>query len=151
MLDRLRRLLSGETDGSGHRPDRVQVATCALLLEMAHADKRYDPDEEDLVEEHLQQHFDLTGEELADLVRDARDARRQSADLFQFAREINAVCSAEEKLAIMETLWRIVYADGVLDKYEDALARQLATLLRLSPRDAIDLKVKVLRGDNGGE
>ena len=59
-----------------------------------------------------------------------------------------ASLNLEEKLAIMETLWRIVYADGVLDKYEDALARQLAGLLRLSPRQAIDLKLRVL-GEQG--
>ena len=44
----------------------------------------------------------------------------------------------------MEALWRIVYADGVLDKHEDALARQLTTLLRISPKKSIELKVKVL-------
>ncbi len=44
----------------------------------------------------------------------------------------------------MESLWRIVYADGTLDRYEDALMRQLTTLLRLSPREVIDLKLRVL-------
>jgi uncharacterized tellurite resistance protein B-like protein len=145
MLDRLRRLLSGDASASGQNPDRVQVATCALLLEMAQADKRYDPDEEDLVATHLRSHFALDDAALTALLEDAREARRHSADLFQFAREINAACTEDEKLAIMKTLWRIVYADGILDKYEDALARQLAGLLRLSPRAAIDLKVEVLR------
>jgi uncharacterized tellurite resistance protein B-like protein len=70
--------------------------------------------------------------------------RRQSHDLFQFAKEINAHFSREEKLEIMDTLWRIIYADGVLDKYEDALIRQLATLLRLTHREMIEAKVAVL-------
>jgi len=151
MFDQLRRLLSGSAGEGGDRPDKVQVATCALLLEMAHADKHYDPEEKDLVLDHLSCHFDLPAGQLEALLEDAHQARRQSADLFQFAREINAACSLEEKLAIMETLWRIVYADGVLDRYEDALARQLAALLRLSPRDAIDLKLKVLAEQPEGE
>jgi uncharacterized tellurite resistance protein B-like protein len=143
MLSHLRRLLSiadAEEKGNG----KLQIATCALLLEMAYADHSLNPGEEELLRAHLQRHFHLDAEALESLIADARQARRESADLFQFAREINAVCNLEEKLAIMETLWRIVYADGVLDKYEDALARQLATLLRLSPRQAIDLKLKVL-------
>ena len=143
MLSHLRRLLStAAAEEKGN--DKLQIATCALLLEMAYADRSLDPGEEELLRAHLQRHFHLDAEALESLIADARQARRESADLFQFAREINAVCNLEEKLAIMETLWRIVYADGVLDKYEDALARQLATLLRLSPRQAIDLKLKVL-------
>lgn len=143
MLAQLRRLLSAATPEE-QAGDKLQIATCALLLEMAYADRSFDPAEEELLRSHLQRHFRLDPEALAALIANARQARRESADLFQFAREINAACSPEEKLAIMETLWRIVYADGVLDKYEDALARQLATLLRISPRQAIDLKLQVL-------
>ncbi len=143
MLAQLRRLLSSAAVEK-KEDDKLQVATCALLLEMAYADRSLDPAEDELLRSHLQRHFQLGSEALAALLANARQARRESADLFQFAREINAACSLDDKLAIMETLWRIVYADGVLDKYEDALARQLATLLRISPRQAIDLKLKVL-------
>ena len=143
MLNQLRRLLSSAA-AEERSDDKLQIATCALLLEMAYADRSCDPAEEALLRTHLQQHFQLPPEHLEALLDNARQARRESADLFQFAREINAACSLEEKLGIMETLWRIVYADGSLDKYEDALARQLAGLLRLSPRQAIDLKLRVL-------
>ena len=148
MLNPLRRLLAsvGSEDAG---PDKVQVATCALLLEMAYADRSLDPGEEVLLRDHLRGHFHLDAAALETLIAAARQARRESADLFQFAREINAACSLDEKLEVMETLWRIVYADGVLDKYEDALARQLASLLRLSPRQAIDLKLKVLNEMRG--
>jgi uncharacterized tellurite resistance protein B-like protein len=44
----------------------------------------------------------------------------------------------------MEGVWRVIYADGTLDKFEDALARQLATLLRLDHQDVIERKMKVL-------
>jgi uncharacterized tellurite resistance protein B-like protein len=78
------------------------------------------------------------------LVDYSHQHREQSLDLFQFAQVINAHFSREEKLNVMEGVWRVIYADGVLDKYEDALARQLATLLRLDHKDVIDRKVKVL-------
>lgn len=148
MLNRLRKLLT-TPEKKEHQLDRVQVATCALLLEMAHSDKRFDPAEQELVTAHLRRHFDLAPAELEALLLAAREAHLESADLFQFAREINAACSEEEKLAIMQTLWHIVYADGVLDKFEDALARQLATLLRISHRQAIELKLKALNDIRG--
>jgi uncharacterized tellurite resistance protein B-like protein len=74
----------------------------------------------------------------------AEEVRSDSFDLQQFTSQINQNFDRAEKLEVMETLWRIIYADGVLDKFEDALARQLAALLRLSHREAIDLKLKVL-------
>jgi uncharacterized tellurite resistance protein B-like protein len=47
-------------------------------------------------------------------------------------------------MEMMEALWRLIYADGVLDKYEDYLVRQLATLLGLAHGEMIEAKVKVL-------
>jgi uncharacterized tellurite resistance protein B-like protein len=131
---------------------RVQVATCALLLEVAHSDGQYHAAEARLVHDLLAGFFNLPAEAIAELVEFSRDHQQNSTDLFQFAREINAHFSSEEKLAVMEGVWRIIYVDDILDKFEDALARQLATLLRLSPREAIACKMKVLdeRREAGG-
>ena len=48
MLNHLRRLLSAGAEEQG--PDKLQVATCALLLEMAYADRSFDPAEETLLQ-----------------------------------------------------------------------------------------------------
>ena len=145
MLNRIKALLGASSAAAPAAPhERIQVATCVLLLEMAHADETLHALEEKLVADLLQRRFDLPQEDVAELMVLAEETRRQSPDLFLFAREINAHFSREEKLEIMDTLWRIVYADGVLDKYEDALIRSLATLLRLSHKEMIDAKVAVL-------
>lgn len=145
MLNKLISLLSSEPDetASDHH-DRIQVAVAVLLLEMAHADKDFQTLEERLIEELLQQKFALSLEAARELMEAAEQVRSESFDMHQFTRLINAHFSLEEKLEVMEGLWRLVYADGELDRYEDALARQLTSLLRISPRQAIDLKVKIL-------
>ena len=79
--------------------------------------------------------------ELIELAGEKSDA---SIDLHQFTRKINESFTEEEKLQVVRTLWRIVYADGVFDKYEDFLMRRLVTLLRLSHRQMIEAKVRVL-------
>jgi len=144
MLKKLASLLGV----AGQRPaddrERIEVAVAVVLLEMAHADKDFARDERQLIEGLLSRQFDLAAEAADELLELAEQVRGDSFDLQQFTSLINQNFSHADKLAVMETLWRIVYADGVLDKYEDALARQLAGLLRLSPRDAIDLKVRVL-------
>jgi uncharacterized tellurite resistance protein B-like protein len=145
MVRKILSLLQNERPTStAERFTRVQVATCALLLEVAHSDGHYQEVEAQIVHDLLSGMFQLPADAMADLVALSRDHQQNSTDLFQFAREINAHFSVEEKLAIMEGVWRIIYADGTLDKFEDALARQLATLLRLSHREAIACKVKVL-------
>jgi len=145
MFDKLLSLLSADAaPAAPDHHDRIQVAVAVLLLEMAHADRDFQLLEARLIEQLLQQQFDLSREAAAELVSAADEVRSDSLDLQQFTSLINRHFSIEEKLEVMEGLWRLVYADGELDKYEDALARQLTGLLRLSPRQAIDLKVKVL-------
>jgi len=145
MIGLLRNLLHAEAPSSeDQRYERVQVATCALLLEMAQSDGKYQAVEARVVNDLLASRFQLSAAAVAELVDYARVKRDESVDLFQFAREINANFSREEKLDVMEGLWQVIYADGKLDMHEDALARQLAQLLRLSHKDVIDRKIKVL-------
>ena len=145
MLGKIAKLLnSTPVSDSRQEHERIQVATCALLLEMAHADKSLHELEEQVVHDLLAEKFDLSPESVTELAEYAQQERAESVDLFRFARVINEHFSIEEKHEVMEALWRIVYADGVLDKHEDALARQLTSLLRISPKKSIELKVKVL-------
>lgn len=144
MFDRIRALIGGRSEGAGGGRERVHVATAVLLLEMAHSDEQFHDMEEVLIRDLLQRKFNLGEESLAEVLELARRERQSSLDLFQFARDINESFTPEEKLEMMETLWRIIYADGVLDKYEDYLVRKLATLLRLSHREMIEAKLKVL-------
>jgi uncharacterized tellurite resistance protein B-like protein len=145
MLNRIKSLLgSGPSAQPEAEHERIQVATCVLLLEMAHTDGEFHAMEGTLIQDLLRHKFDLSEAATAELIDFARQKREESLDLYQFARQINENFSIDEKLDVMEVLWRIIYADGVLDKYEDYLVRQLATLLRLSHRQMIDVKVRVL-------
>ena len=145
MIGKILSLLQSDRPvNNGEKFTRVQVATCALLLEVAHSDGQFQEVEARLVHDLLGGLLNLPAEAVAELVAFARDHQQSSTDLYQFAREINAHFSLEEKLAVMEGVWRLIYADGTLDKIEDAIARQLATLLRLSHKEAIGCKVRVL-------
>ncbi len=145
MFNRILTLLQGEGEAAQEdRFERVQVATCALLMEVAHSDGHYQSVEAKIVHDLLAKKFNLSAAAVAELIDYSHQHREESLDLFQFAREINAHFSRAEKLDVMEGIWRVIYADGMLDKYEDALARQLATLLRLDHKDVIDRKLKVL-------
>ncbi len=124
--------------------NRIVVATCVLLLEMAHSDGEFHDMEGLVVEDLLARKYDMPPEARKELIEYARKKSDASIDLHQFTRQINENFTEEEKMQVVRTLWRIVYADGVLDKYEDYLMRKLVKLLRLSHRQMIEAKVKVL-------
>jgi uncharacterized tellurite resistance protein B-like protein len=124
-------------------PDRIPLAAAVLLLEIAHADGDFSADEEKLIQEVLQQRFALDTEMCKELLQLAEDAKKHSSDLHQFTSLVNRNFSQPEKEAIIESFWHLAFADGRLDAHEEAMLRQLGTLIGLSHRQYIDAKIKV--------
>ena len=115
-------------DAAREGPDRISIAACALLLELAHADSRFGPEERDRI---IRAALDLgvRREELDEVLRLAEEERRESVDLYQFTRLLAENLSREHRLALVEAIWGIVYSDGVLTESENHLARRVAELL----------------------
>lgn len=132
----------------GDRTQKIQVATCALLLEVAHADDECSEIEEDNIVRILKKDFNLSDEYAQELMSLSEKERKESIDLWGFTRLINENYSLEEKIKIIEMVWKVIYADGKLDKYEDHLAHKLSRLLRLEHKQLIDAKLKVRDGEH---
>jgi uncharacterized tellurite resistance protein B-like protein len=137
MLDAIRRFLSG-TGGTEARPDgdpeeELRVAACALLLELAHSDDTFSPEEQRLIEESLGRHFALSPEEARGLMTLAEERRRESVDLHEFTRIVSRRYDEGQRMVLAELMWRVVDADRELSRHEDALMRKLASLLDLRP------------------
>ncbi len=122
---------------------RIQLAAAVLLLEVAFADGELHDKELELIRELLIGQFKITSTDLDELLTEAGEVRRDSSDLHQFTREINIAFSQAEKEQIIEAIWRLVYADGRLDHFEEALMRQLGSLIGLSHRKLIAAKLRV--------
>ena len=146
MLKRLLQVFApAEAQAGGSQTDRIPLAAAVLLLEVAHADGDYHADEEELIGTLLKKHFSVADELLGDLLELAEKTRHNSSDLHQFTRDINKAFTQPEKEQIIEAIWQLVYADGRLDHFEEALMRQLSTLIGLSHRQLIDAKLRVSR------
>jgi uncharacterized tellurite resistance protein B-like protein len=122
----------------------LQIATCALLLEMAHADDAYTPGEGAHIADLMQQRFGLSQDAFEQIHDLADRRRREQVDLWGFTKTLKEHFSAGQKLHIMEMLWSVIYADDTLADYEDHLVHTLAKLLDIDHRDMIAAKVKVL-------
>jgi uncharacterized tellurite resistance protein B-like protein len=138
MMEAIRRALFGAAPltaaATGDSADHeLQVAACALLLELAHADDQFSEAERRHIEEALARHFDLGIDEARDLMALAEDRRGQATDLHQFTSVIAQHYDEGQRMVLAEVLWRIVYADGELSRHETYLMRKLAKLLELRP------------------
>ena len=123
---------------------KLQVAVCALFLEIGRIDKTFTPEEMDTLLSILRERYGLPREKSDALIQEADRELENSVDYWQFADLINKNYSIEEKIEIVETLWRIVFVDGKMDRYEHYLMNKLGNLLRLTHAQLIDAKLKVL-------
>ena len=144
MLKRLLQVFAAPTGQASSLPEeRIPLAAAVLMLEVAHADGEFHQSEQDLLGTLLQNHFAVSDESLTELLELAEVTRKSSHDLHQFTREINKAFTQPEKERIIEAIWQLVYADGRLDHFEEALMRQLGSLIGLSHRQLIDAKLRV--------
>jgi uncharacterized tellurite resistance protein B-like protein len=136
MIERLLNFLAAmETPAAAPKPDELELAVAALLIEAARMDEHFDAAERSTIERLLAERFDLTPEAVSKLVETAEDKVRDTAQYFPFTREITERLSMEQRVGIIEMLWEVVYADGVLDPHEDMLLRQIAGLIHVPDRD----------------
>ena len=149
MIDKLKSLFGAtprETSSGNIETsrDRVYPATCAILLELANIDGEFSNTEREHIITVFKKDYNLPEEDILELIASSEKELKESIDLWQFTNLINQNFSLEEKIRIMETVWKVAYSDGSLDENEDYLAHKVANLLRLNHKQLIDAKLKAL-------
>ncbi|UCD80998.1 MAG: TerB family tellurite resistance protein [Desulfobacterales bacterium] len=149
MLDSLKHFFNKDAAEGYQKDDHrsahdVRVAACALFVEMARIDEKFTPTETETILSILQEKYGLVREHADALLAEADQELEQSVDLWQFAKLINENYSIDEKMEIIEILWRMVFVDGKMDRYEHYLMNKVKNLLRLSHDQLIGVKLKVL-------
>jgi uncharacterized tellurite resistance protein B-like protein len=148
MIDLVKKFFGKNTmdsphDQEGEKSHDIRVATCALLIEMSNIDGEFSESERESIISLLKKDYDLSDENAIALMEASKEELKGSIDLWQFTNLINQNYSMEEKLWIIEMVWRIAYTDGKLDKHEDYLVHKLAKLLRLTHKQLIEAKLRV--------
>lgn len=145
MIDRIREFFSSQVmlqqDDSEHQK---RLAAAALMVEVMVIDRQLDDQELLHIQALLEKQFQLNHEEIEQLVTLAREEVNQATSLYQFTRQVNDHFDATGKIQLIENLWRVAFADEVLDKHEEALIRRIAELLYVSHKDFIQAKQRAL-------
>lgn len=143
LFDRLKEAIQPD-EQRARDPARAQrIAAAVLLLEMAHADNNHDPAEYDVIRRQLKEHFHLAAGEVEELIDAAAPEARTAVSLYEYLKTLNDGLDMGEKREVLEMLWRVAYADNVLDPQEEHLLRDLAELLYLPHEQFLKAKFAV--------
>ena len=124
-----------------------ELASAALLVEVARADFEITPEELARLIDLLAATFDMSPEDVELVTQQANDQVENAVSLHDFTRVINEHCSPEERSELIGLMWQVAAADGDLSKYEDHLIRRVADLLYVPHQEFIRLKHQALAGD----
>ena len=118
------------------------VNIACLLIHAAKIDENYTSEEREIIKKTVKKLYpDL--KDLDKVITQAEQKENDSNHIQEFTNDVKSL-SAENKIIIVETLWRIILSDGKSDIYENNLMRRLAGLLYLDDKIVGETKVKIL-------
>ncbi|MEP1441451.1 MAG: TerB family tellurite resistance protein [Hyphomicrobiales bacterium] len=123
--------------------DDPRLSVAALLTHVMVVDGFIDPAERQALTKILKAEYDLDESEMDALINEAMAADKASVDFYNFTSRIKRQLDRDGILNIVEMLWQIVLADGVLHEIEDSVVWRIAELLGVETRERIRLRQKV--------
>jgi uncharacterized tellurite resistance protein B-like protein len=147
MFDSLQELFDKFAGGSpaetpAQREHALNLAAAVLLVEVMRSDSAVAPSERKAVRAALARRLALDEVELAVLIAQAETESRKANDYFHFTSRINDHCTQQDKAALVEAMWGIAYADGVLDANEIHVISKVAGLLNVPHGEYIAAKLR---------
>ena len=136
-------LASGEKQAGDLSDHDIRVATAALLVHAAAVDGAMSDAARVKLRSLLKQRFDLDDAAVSELIGEGAAADDKAVDLYHFTHLLNDSLDDNARLRMVEMLWSVAYADGVVSEYEDNLIWRVADLLSVSSTERIALRHRV--------
>ena len=130
MIKRIKDLLSNFSNQEEVIEDEkissLDKACSALLIEVAYADKVFDESEINSLRESLKETYDIDEQIIDELISEAKKTVDESTSLYEYTRVVNDEFNYSDKLELLSRIWKLAFADGDLDKYEDHIIRKIS-------------------------
>jgi len=121
------------------------VAAGVLMVEIMLADDHWSEVEETQVRTLLERSFALDTAAQDEVLDAAQQLVKESNDLYRFTSRINDVYDTDEKFNLLVALWKVAFADGEIDRYEEHMIRRISELLYLHHSHFIQAKHTALK------
>jgi uncharacterized tellurite resistance protein B-like protein len=146
MFDRLKSFmaeLTGEPAAHEFGEDDYRLATAALLVHLANAEGAADEPEPVRLTDIIEKNFGLDPQTTARLIQSAEMSDKEAVDFYRFTHVLCRNFDQSGRLRIVEMMWEIALADGVVHEIEENIVAQIAELLGVSPHDRVRLRQRV--------
>lgn len=141
MIEILKSLFSPDEQKSAKPdPKQLAIAATALMVQLARVDHDHDERELQTIVDCAVKAHGFSAQEARDIVDDAQSQAESATSLYEFTGELNDHLSQDDKQSLLENIWRVAFADGRIDKYEEQLIRRIAELLHLNHREYIQAR-----------
>ncbi|VAW54739.1 hypothetical protein MNBD_GAMMA07-954 [hydrothermal vent metagenome] len=121
---------------------QLNLSAAALLIEMVVQDDEISESEVVEVKASLITQFGLSETAADSLYQLAHEEKEQATDYYQFTRLIAEHYTQRRKIELVESLWRVAFADQILHKYEEQMVRRISDLIHVSHKDFIQAKLR---------
>jgi len=118
----------------------IELTAAVLAYEIARSDGEISKDELLVLMEEIESISAKVGKDKFEILKIIEIYSKDSISFHEFIEDINNYYSKEEKLSLLEYMWKISYADGKLDVDEERLVRRVANLIRIKDVEVLKLK-----------
>ena len=149
MRNYLKQLFSPETENQDDNSSsfvspgkKLQIATAALLLEIAYADEEFTEVEKNKIYSIMKESFQLNEDTIEKLLKIGEERVKDSVSIYEFTEILNNNFSKDELYEILKKFWSLIYVDEKLNQYEDSLIKKISGYFHLSHKEMIAAKLE---------
>ena len=118
----------------------IELTAAVLAYEIARIDGDISSDELKILMEEIKIIAKKVGKQESEILKIIEIYSNDSVSFYEFVEDINKGYTKNEKLALLEFMWKIAYADGKLDIDEERLIRRLAAMIKIKDMEVLKLK-----------
>ncbi len=147
----LKKILNGsqnrqESNSSTVKPNnekKIQIAACALLVEIGKADSNFTDEERRKIISIMKNTFNVEEDYVNELIELSEKEFDENESLYEYTTIINNNFTNNEKFELLKNIWRLIYTDDNLNRYEEHLVKMIGTLLNIEYSNIIGAKLLI--------
>ncbi len=120
----------------------IELTASVLAYEIARSDGHISDDELSILMKEIKKISDKVGKDKDEILKIVEIYSKDSVSFHEFIEDINSNYSKEQKIELLDFMWRTAYADGKLDVDEERLIRRVADLIKIKDIEVLKLKDK---------
>ncbi len=118
----------------------LELTASVLAYELARSDGEIDDNELDILMQEVELIADKVGKDKNEIFKIIETYSKDSISFYDFIKDINENYSKDEKLNLLQFMWKIAYSDKKLDVDEERLIRRMADMIKIKDIEVLKLK-----------